>query len=349
MKPKTMILMVVAVVCGLGASYMTSRLLAEREDQQPTTRIVEKQIEKIPVLLARKNVEMSTLLKNPKDYFVEHQVPKDDTWKDALSDWKALENKTLRRQVGKGRHVTAEDLGDSPPVLEIPPGHVAMGVSVTVHTTAGGFASLPGSRVDINWTRKGSTDDTSFTKTLLQNVLVLAADGLSRPTGDATAIPASVVTLALTPEDARRVSNAAENGTMRLMLREPGNNSIIKDTLTTLAETVKGGGKEPPREEVAIEPVPLLPKDATEPPVQTVEVKPIPEPKPRKMHIVWHRDGPRQWKEVFYLDDDGNVITDDVQREDAPQVSAQPQLPPGPTPPAQPAVPPGPSQPAGKN
>ena len=30
MKPKTMILMVVAVVCGLGASYMTSKLLADR-------------------------------------------------------------------------------------------------------------------------------------------------------------------------------------------------------------------------------------------------------------------------------------------------------------------------------
>jgi len=28
MKPKTMILMAVAVVCGLGASFMTSRLLA---------------------------------------------------------------------------------------------------------------------------------------------------------------------------------------------------------------------------------------------------------------------------------------------------------------------------------
>src|SRR5436305_1695536 len=31
MKPKTLILMVVAVTCGLGASYMTSRLLAERQ------------------------------------------------------------------------------------------------------------------------------------------------------------------------------------------------------------------------------------------------------------------------------------------------------------------------------
>ena len=31
MKPKTLILMVVAITCGLGASYMTSRLLADRQ------------------------------------------------------------------------------------------------------------------------------------------------------------------------------------------------------------------------------------------------------------------------------------------------------------------------------
>lgn len=46
MKPRTMILMVVAIGCGLGASYMTSKLLAERNQQveaEPT----------VPVLVAR--------------------------------------------------------------------------------------------------------------------------------------------------------------------------------------------------------------------------------------------------------------------------------------------------------
>ena len=35
MKPKTIILMVVAVSCGLAASYMTSRLLADRPEAPP--------------------------------------------------------------------------------------------------------------------------------------------------------------------------------------------------------------------------------------------------------------------------------------------------------------------------
>ena len=62
MKPKTLILMVVAVVCGLGASYMTSRLLAERDDKpadQPA-------MTKVKVLVAKKDLAMHTALKHLK-------------------------------------------------------------------------------------------------------------------------------------------------------------------------------------------------------------------------------------------------------------------------------------------
>ena len=48
MKPKTLVLMVVAVTCGLGASYMTSRLLAERNTDDA---------EKIAVLVAKRQID----------------------------------------------------------------------------------------------------------------------------------------------------------------------------------------------------------------------------------------------------------------------------------------------------
>ena len=51
MKPKTLILMVVAVSCGLGASYMTSRLLADREQD----------VEKVAVLIAKKTDRKSVV------------------------------------------------------------------------------------------------------------------------------------------------------------------------------------------------------------------------------------------------------------------------------------------------
>jgi len=337
MKPKTMILMVVAVVCGLGASYMTSRLLAEREDQQPTTRIVEKEIERMPILVAKKNLELCTLVKSPRDLFEERKIPKDEAFKDAVADWKVLEGKTLRRQIGKGRHVTAEDLADGAPVLEIPPGHRGLGLSVTVHTTAGGWATLPGSRVDIIWTRRGNNDDNTFSKTLLQNVLVLAADGNKNPGAENGAIVASVVTLALTPDDVRRVSNAADNGTLRLVVRTLGDNSIAEETITTLKDTLAGNTRRPDAIEDEQPPEPVKAIPSVDDPRRPVPEIPVEQPNPRRTHVVWHRDGPKQWKEVFFLDDDGNVIVDDVQRDEKPQVGAQPQTPPGPTPPATPS------------
>ena len=63
MKPKTMILMVVAIGCGLGASYMTSRLLAERGQHQ--------EIRTVTVMVAKKNLEMGTSLKTAAELFDE--------------------------------------------------------------------------------------------------------------------------------------------------------------------------------------------------------------------------------------------------------------------------------------
>src|SRR5436190_1989622 len=86
MKPKTMILMVVAIVCGLGASYMTSRLLAERDDkpQQETPQ----EIPKVKILVAKTNLDHGAAIKNPQEMFVEKTIPQEGAPKDALTDTK---------------------------------------------------------------------------------------------------------------------------------------------------------------------------------------------------------------------------------------------------------------------
>jgi pilus assembly protein CpaB len=322
MKPKTLILMVVAVVCGLGASYMTSRLLAERDDKPA---VVERPVEKVTLLVAKKQLDMSTFIKTPQELFIEKQFVKEDAPKEALTpnDLKALVGKSLKRGLRRGDHVLPEDLGDGAPTLEVPPGYRALGLRVTVEGIAGGWASLPGSRVDIIWARRGNNDDTSFAKTLLQNVLVLAADGAKTATDDKAAMPANVVTLALTPEEVRRVALADASGVMKLVLRLPGDTKVDKEDTTTLTQVVTGGGKnEKPKVDEEPEAVPALPTP-----------EPKPEVKPRKTHVVWFRQGDRQWKEVFFLDENGRIITDDAAREDTPEVSAEP-----PAAPQQPAV-----------
>ena len=63
MKSKTMILMVIAIVCGLGASYMTSRLLAERN-------------EKVIVLVPKQKLSQWTHIKEPETMFEEREILK---------------------------------------------------------------------------------------------------------------------------------------------------------------------------------------------------------------------------------------------------------------------------------
>jgi pilus assembly protein CpaB len=325
-----MILMVVAVVCGLGASYMTSRLLAERDEQPPPQAAPE--VVKVKLLVARKALPLGQTIKTPKDLFVEKQVTRDDAPKDAVNDPKMLEGKTLRRSLRAGDHIFADDIKEGPVTLEVPPGMRAVGLRVTVEAIAAGFASLPGSKVDILFNMRGNNADTTFSMKLLQNVLVLAADTTDGQV-DTRAMPASVVTLALTPKDAERVSLATENGTLRLVLRQPGDEKVYSQERTTLADIL--GKKGPKEEEVTEEQPPegrqpdrMDPKvvqelpEGTEPEEHMWE--PIPAPQ-RKQHVVWYRDGNRVWKEVFDLEETDSE--DDVPSE-APQAAAAPAAPP---------------------
>src|SRR5438270_7686299 len=88
MKPKTMILMIVAVTCGLGASYMTSRLLAERGNSTDEN-------EKVSVLVARKNLDMGMLIKSPAELFEEKQFTKGEEPKSGILDFGLLKGRQL--------------------------------------------------------------------------------------------------------------------------------------------------------------------------------------------------------------------------------------------------------------
>src|SRR3954464_13707202 len=76
MKPKTMILMVVAVGCGLGASYMTSKLLADRQ-AAPAEELV-------PVLMAKVKVPGWVPIKEPEQFFEVRMLPESAVSKSSL-------------------------------------------------------------------------------------------------------------------------------------------------------------------------------------------------------------------------------------------------------------------------
>src|SRR5437762_1668651 len=104
MKPKTVILMVVAIVCGLAASYMTSRVIADRDAQV--------EVEKVSVLVARRNLAMGTLITDPAKLFEEKQFTKGEEPKKAIRNLDDLKERRLNKPLAAEQFVTADDLND---------------------------------------------------------------------------------------------------------------------------------------------------------------------------------------------------------------------------------------------
>jgi Flp pilus assembly protein CpaB len=233
MKPKTMILMIVAVTCGLGASYMTSRLLAHREAP-----------EKVSILVAKKNLNMGDIVKLPDDMFVHKQVSRGDEPRMAIQEPDKLKGRQLKRSLRPGDFVTPEDLidGDTSMGLPflLPQGHQAVGIRVNMESVAGGFASLPHSRVNIISTRRGSDDKSTKATLLLEDVLVVAADAQMTNDQSGRAMPANVVTVALKSEDILKLELAKQLGLISLALRK-FNDRSRSPIVYISAENLKNG------------------------------------------------------------------------------------------------------------
>src|SRR5262249_29685869 len=166
MKPKTIALMVVAVVCGLAASYMTSRVIAERNNNDAGDE------EKVVVLVAKQKITYGTLRQDPQKYYVEKPFTKGEEPKKALRSWDQLKDKRINKPLSEDQFVTAEDLQDSKsggPEALLPPGMRAISLRVNIASGAAGFI-LPNSRVDVICTVH--QNENSATLTILQNMLV---------------------------------------------------------------------------------------------------------------------------------------------------------------------------------
>src|SRR5262249_3374632 len=102
MKPKTMILMVVAVGCGLGASYMTSKLLAERNNKNDNEATV-------PVLVAKARIPGALPIKDEKLFEVK-QFPQSVAPKRALASFAEVKDQRLKISMDEGKPITQDDL-----------------------------------------------------------------------------------------------------------------------------------------------------------------------------------------------------------------------------------------------
>jgi pilus assembly protein CpaB len=166
-----------------------------------------------------------------------------------------------------------------PPI--IPPGMRAMSVRVNEVVGVAGFV-LPGTRVDVIVTVDDDGDNQgvkeAMSRTVLSNVVVLTAGTRFEQdrAKEGEAQRATVVTLAVLPEDAERVALATNEGKISLALRNPEDADPTKTPGIRFASLMKGTGPEtvvdpPTRRVVAVRAPAPKPVAPPPPPVYRVE------------------------------------------------------------------------------
>jgi len=228
MKSKTMILMVVAVVCGLVASYLTSRMLGQQPD------------EKVTVLVAKVKIPQGTRIDKPEELFEPKEFTKGTEPKKAFTKFDDLKDKRVNKTLSAEVHVTPDDLMNGTEKLEyqVPPGYRAVAIKVSSDTNVAGFVQ-PQSHVEVIATHPGPKGPVSAY--ILQNVLVLAVDGTDKMEGDAKSRASNTVTLQVKPEDGLKLAAAQQKGELRLALRPPDDNAVINVRASSDTEGTSGG------------------------------------------------------------------------------------------------------------
>jgi len=334
MKPKTLILMGVAIACGLGASYMTSRLLAERRVDDSET---------VTVLVAKKGLHIGDTIKVPEDLFQPKVFLKGEEPKNAISELDLLRSRIVKRPLRTGDFVTIDDLigdkdGDFMNV-KLAPGYRAVGVRVNVESSAYGFASLPLARVDIISTVRRGDDKATYSQVLLENVLVLAADDKTQRDESGKPMPSQVVTLALKPDEALKVALASELGSLRLMLRKINDPSKVEHSKLTYeglksGDDDRGASEDPDVHSDPAVPVAKTPKqEPKEVSLAEVKAPQVADAKASgKNHRLWITEGEHTRHQRFRLGDHNEVLLpDEAQDAQPPRLRVEGQ----PTPPKQ--------------
>lgn len=210
MKSKSLILMAVAMGCGLVAAYTTARLTAKNntDDQEK-------------VLVAASEIKIGTVLKEPEKLFVEVDYKK-GTAPNSVRDLEKMKDKIVTRTVRPGQFIVPDDLSTNFGITP-PKGTKAMAIKVTPDTAVAGFI-MPGARVDVMATLGDNhSGQKPEVQTVLQNQEVLAVDRISvRPDGQTAVETIGTVTLAVTPQNAQKLELALKmsGGHVRLLLRD---------------------------------------------------------------------------------------------------------------------------------
>jgi pilus assembly protein CpaB len=213
---RTLVVLLVAVVLATGATWFVYRAIA---------RIPVRQVEvaSVYVAVAAENLPLGTRLTKEQIKLV--GWPSSSPVQGSFSTPEGLVGRGLIQPVHANEPLTETKLAPIeagaglPP--SIPPGMRALSVRVNDVIGVAGFTT-PGTRVDVLVTLNQANAG-SMSRAVVSNVQVLTAGTLydQEQSKDGKAIPSTVVTLKVTPDDAERIALAQSSGQIMLVLRNP--------------------------------------------------------------------------------------------------------------------------------
>ncbi len=279
--PATVTFCVMAIVLGLVGAYVVRKAM-HKEPVVVVPPPAPKVDPGIPVVFYRANTAKSVRL-TAEDVFVGF-VPKGA--KAAEGDSLKVLDRALGRitknTLKSGMAVREQDLlefGEALPDLSdrIPDGHRAIAVNV-VGAATGGKRLTEGDRIDITLTVEGTHPDLGevTTKTLLKDVLVMESimdRPIQRGARRSNGIVTEGITVAVTPEDANKLTVAERTGTLGAVLRSTKDVGEMDDTKSINRRELLG-------------------------------LKPLPAPKPQKTFRIEHYSGGKVSVQEF----DGNKV-----------------------------------------
>jgi pilus assembly protein CpaB len=238
MRMKSLILIFIALGCGLVASIGISQVLQGSGSRSSP------QMEMTQILVALADIDINSKL-DASNVKLE-EWPKMKVPEGAMMGLTDVEGKFALQRFYKGEPIIQLKISDSTDnsATRIPEGYRVMPVRIEEDTVLKGIA--PGDRVDVNvFLRRNEEILRTGTHTILRNVRVFAVGSNTERSVDdkGQEIQARTVSLLVKPEQARELAMAGQIGKIFLVLRHPG--ETTKDTdedVTSLSDILNGKG-----------------------------------------------------------------------------------------------------------
>ncbi len=214
MKPQSLILLAVAVSCGLVSMFGVKQVLNRKGE--PKGEVVE-------ILAARYEIDAGVPIDDSNTYFL--QVPIELCPEDAITSLDQVKDRALKSPAAAKEWLRLARLGDKGQfgvIARVPAGMAAVTIPVDATTTHSGMLE-PGNLIDLLLTYD-DPEDHRIKKTIsvLEFAEVFAVDNSTYGKETTEYSIAKNITLVVKPDQAKAVTHAKNCGKLSTVMRKPG-------------------------------------------------------------------------------------------------------------------------------